>query len=113
MHTPLLRWLSFRVRLACIIALIIGSILPPFIPASALSSGEPGNAGDGSEQTPQFLFVEEGFLMKTSSIGSQGQRMAYGQGIVYTVKPGEGIETVARNFHISVDTIRWANNLDS
>ncbi len=105
MRTPLLRWLSLRVRILALGTLFVGSLLPPYVPASALSSDEI------PPQNQQFLFVEDGFLMKSSSLGTQGSRLAYGQGLVYTVKAGESIEGIAARYHIKPETVRWANGL--
>lgn len=105
MRPPLLRWLSLRVRIVLVATLLIGSLLPPFVPRAALSSEE------FAVVSPQFLFVEDGFLMKSSTLGRQGERMAYGEGIIHKVKPGEGIDSIAKRYGISVETVRWANRL--
>ncbi|TSC58873.1 MAG: cell wall endopeptidase [Candidatus Peregrinibacteria bacterium Greene0416_19] len=105
MRTPLLQWLSLRIRIVCAGVLVVSVFLPPFVPRAALS------AEDASIPTPQFLFVEEGFLMKTSSLGRQGERMAYGEGIIHKVKAGEHIDAIARQYGITLDTIRWTNSL--
>lgn len=104
MRTPLLRWLSLRVRILCVVAFIIGGIVPPYVPKSAL-------ADDNAVSSVQFLFVEEGFLMKSSSLGEQGSRLAFNEGLIYTVKAGDTVEKIAAAFQIKPDTIRWANNL--
>ncbi len=107
MRTPLLRWLSLRVRILAVAALFIGSLLPPYVPASALSSD------DIPPSNQQFLFVEDGFLMKSSSLGTQGSRLAFGEGLLYTVKAGDSVESIARHYRIKPDTIRWANGLQA
>lgn len=107
MRTPLLRWLSLRVRILLLILLLASSLLPPYVPSSAL----------GPEETilpeQQFLFVEEGFLMKSSSLGEQGSRLAYSEGLVHQVKEGESLPKIASRYGISVQTIRWANGMDA
>ncbi|MFH0770035.1 MAG: peptidoglycan DD-metalloendopeptidase family protein [Candidatus Peregrinibacteria bacterium] len=98
-----MHWLSRRVRLLCGMAFIIGSLLPPYVPRAALASQE------FSETVPQYLLVEEGFLMKSASLTRQGTRRAYAEGIVHTVKEGESLEKLAQRYHLATDTIRWAN----
>ncbi len=104
MRPPLLRWLSLRVRVLCIAIFCIGALLPPYVPHTAQAFGD----DQGSQQ---FLFVEEGFLMKSSSLGVQGSRLAFNQGTIYRVKDGDSLETIAKQFSIAPQTILWANNL--
>lgn len=99
-------WLSIRIRIACIATFIAGSLLPPYVPKMALAQP----AANLKQQ--QFLLVEEGFLMKSSSLTRQGARRAYAKGVVHVVKEGENLERLARRYSVSVDTIRWANDLD-
>lgn len=96
-----------RVRLICIVVLVFGSLMPPYIPKAAMAPQEVSIA------TPQFLLVEEGFIMKSASLTRQGSRRAYAEGIVHTVKEGESVEGLANRYGIAADTIRWANDLDS
>ncbi len=104
MRPPLLRWLSFRVRVLCIVVFCIGAFLPPYAPRTAQAFGD----DQGSQQ---FLFVEEGFLMKSSSLGVQGSRLAFNQGTIYRVKDGDSLETIAKQFSITPQTIRWTNDI--
>lgn len=105
MRTPLLRWLSLRVRVLLAFLFVISALLPPYVPASATATDE----FDFPSQ--QFLFVEEGFLMKTSSLGEQGSRLAFSEGLMHTVKDGESLEKIAARYGITVQTLRWANGL--
>lgn len=105
MKTPLLHWLSVRIRIACGIVFAISVVLPPFVPKGALAGDE------AAVPSPQFLFVEDGFLMKTSTIGEQGSRLAYGQVVVHTVKGGENVDSIAKRYKISADTIRSVNGI--
>ncbi len=98
-------WLNIRVRLIAGSLIVAGSLLPPYVPKAALAPAE------ASIETSQFLFVEDGFLMKSSSLTRQGSRRAYAEGIVHTVKEGESLERLANRYGIAVDTIRWANSL--
>lgn len=82
-------------------------MLPPYVPKAALAHPEAGKAQQ------QFLLVEEGFLMKSSPLTRQGARRAYAKGIVHIVKEGENLERLARRYSVSVDTLRWANELSS
>jgi len=103
--TSTIKWLSWRVRLTCVLFLLVGSLLPPYIPKAALAPQ------DISVASPQFLLVEEGFLMKSASLTRQGSRRAYAEGIIHTVKEGESLERLADRYGIEVSTIRWANDL--
>ena len=71
MVSPLQHRLSLRVRLLCVAAFFGASLLPPYVPSSALSLEETAVPPD------QFLFVEDGFLMKSSPLNQQGARLAY------------------------------------
>ena len=59
----------------------------------------------------QFLLVEEGFVMKTASISEQGHRLAYSTGIAHLVGLSESVSSIADLYGVSVDTIRFANDL--
>ncbi len=106
MRTPIIHWLSLRLRVLLGAALLAGALLPPYVPGYALGD-------DAIEETPppQFLFVEEGFLMKASSVGEQGTRLAFSEGLVHTVEAGESLQKVADKYGINLQTIRWANGL--
>ena len=105
MRTPLIRWLSLRVRALLIFLFLGSSLLPPYVPT-------PATAAEEEEfHTQQFLFVEEGFLMKTSSLGEQGSRLAFSEGLIHRVKEGDSIEKIAARYGVSTQTIRWANGL--
>ncbi len=106
---PVHHWLSLRVRLLCAVTFCVGSLLPPYVPKEALAQ----DAEFEAPGAPQFLLVEDGFLMKSSSLTKQGSRLAYAQGIVHTVSAGENLQKIAQRYNISQDTIRWANRLDS
>ena len=84
---------------------VIGSLLPPYVPKASLARPE------ASVAQQQFLLVEEGFLMKSSSLTRQGARRAYARGLIHVVKEGESLERLARRYSVSVDTLRWANDL--
>jgi len=104
---PTIRWLSFRVRILCIVVLLIGSLLPPYVPKAALAPQ------DVTISSSQFLLVEDGFLMKSSSLNPQGGRRAYSTGTIHTVKEGDTVEGLANRYNVSKDTILWANHLDN
>ena len=105
MRTPLVRWLSLRVRILLALLFLGSTLLPPYAQTSA------NTAEDLEFPSQQFLFVEEGFLMKTSSLGEQGSRLAFSEGLVHTVKEGESIEKIAGRYGVSAQTVRWANGL--
>lgn len=100
---PPKRWLSLRVRLVCMMGGLLSLIMPPYVPPSTLAFEEE------FLELPQFLLVEDGFLMKSSSLTEQGDRRAYAQGIIHTVQDGESLELLAQRYSIGVDTIRWTN----
>lgn len=95
-------------RILCVAFLIIGSLLPPYVPKDAYAFV----STDIEEVPSQFLLVEDGFLMKSSTLTRQGTRRAYAEGIIHTVRDGESIARLADRYDVSVDTIRWANNLE-
>ncbi|MDA0376065.1 MAG: peptidoglycan DD-metalloendopeptidase family protein [bacterium] len=103
--SPTHLWLIKRIRIACVIAFAAGAFLPPFIPKAAFAQQDPSLA------TQKFLLVEEGFLKKTSPLTRQGDRRAYAKGTILTVKDGDSLERLSRWYPVSVETIRWANNL--
>lgn len=100
-----MHWLSLRVRLACGIALIISLLVPPFVPKPAMAFEDTGSLSQ------QFLLVEDGFLMKSSSLTQQGGRRAYSEAIVHKVKEGDSLERLSLRYKISKETIAWANNM--
>lgn len=105
MVTTIRHWLLVRIRVICVAVFVLGALLPPYVPKEALAQQV-----DGAESDPsQFLLVEEGFLMKTSSITDQSARRAYGEGLLHTVEQGESIDSIAAKYHIKADTVRWAN----
>lgn len=104
--TVLRHWLSIRVRTLCIALFIFGSLLPPYVPRTALALEET------SAVEQQFLLVEDGFLMKSSMLTSYGARRAYTTGRIHIVKDGESIEKLANRYDIDPNTIRWANDLE-
>src|SRR3989344_801686 len=101
---PTLHWLTLRVRILCGTALVIGSLLPPYVPKAILAPPE------AQVPTQQYLLVEEGFLMKTSTL-TRGGRRAYAEGTYHEVKAGESLEKLAGRYGISVETIILANDL--
>lgn len=106
MRTPLIHWLSVRVRFILLTFFLLSTLIPPYVPASAGFAEE-----DLELPAQQFLFVEEGFLMKTSSLGKQGSRLAFSEGIMHPVKEGESVEKIAVRYGVSAQTVRWANGL--
>ena len=104
---PTTRWLSLRIRVLCIVFLVLSSLIPPYIPEGLVAAQE------YVVPSPQFLLVEDGFLMKSSPLTNRQSRMTFGQGIEHIVKDGDSIEKIARRYNITADTIRWANGIES
>ena len=100
-----IHWLSLRVRIVGLLGFLLAMLAPPYVPTAALAPEE------GEAFGRQFLLVEDGFLMKSSSLTQQGARRAYSEAVIHTVKEGDSIERLAQRYNISGDTIRWANNL--
>ncbi|MGB9911627.1 MAG: peptidoglycan DD-metalloendopeptidase family protein [Microgenomates group bacterium] len=59
---------------------------------------------------PQVLSAEENLEMETSTLITIKPRAEI---VEYTVKPGDTISSIAEKFNVSIDTIRWENNLTS
>lgn len=94
-------------RLLCLAVLVVSLFLPPYVPGDT-SAFEPEET---DIEAPQVFLVEEGFLMKSSSLTQQGARRAYAQGIIHEVRPGESRERIAQRYGIKVETLNWANKL--
>lgn len=106
---PVRQWLSLRIQGVCIAIFLVSSLLPPYIPKDAQANGD--SIDEAQLPAPQFLLVEDGFLMKSSSLTQQGARRAYAAGIVHVVKDGESVERIASRYSIKAETIRFANAL--
>lgn len=102
-----LQKLQVSTRLLCVAAFFLIALAPTYFPERAL--GEEAAAEDFLQS--QFLLVEEGFVMKTAAISEAGHRLAFTQGILHTVTENEGLNSIANLYNISVDTIRFANDL--
>lgn len=107
MQYPLRHWIALRVRVACVTALLIGSLLPPYVPPDALAGSDEELGIDSN----QLLLVEEGFLMKTSSLTEQGARRAYAEGLIHVVREGETLTGLAARYGLHRNTIEWVNKL--
>lgn len=107
LQAPLRPWLSLRVRIACIAVFLIGSLIPQYIPKEALAQ----SGANLAINNQQYLLVEDGFLMKSSSLTEQGSRRAYAQGLLYTVQNGDSLEKIAAKYNITAETIRNANGM--
>ncbi len=85
---------------------MVSLFLPPYVPDVQTAPQEFTDQEQG-----QIVFIEDGFLMKTSSLTEQGTRSAFSEGIIHTVEPNESIGAIAKNSGVKPETIRWANNL--
>ncbi|MBM3230853.1 peptidoglycan DD-metalloendopeptidase family protein [Candidatus Peregrinibacteria bacterium] len=103
--TPTHHWLSVRVRALCTGILLLSLFVPPYVPSSALAPPEEAVADQ------QFFLVEDGFLMKSSTLTRQGARRAYAKGTIHIVKEGDSLERLSRWYPVSIETIRVANGL--
>ncbi len=100
---PHLRWVA---RGVSGLVFTLSLVLPPYVPPVNSSLNDIGGL-----IVDDFLFTEEGFVMKTASISEQGYRRAYARGLTHTVAAGESVLGLAEFYGISADTIRWANQL--
>ncbi len=91
----------------CIAVVLLGGLLPPFQQEGVAALPE-----DVAVEIPQVLLVEDGFLMKSSSLTQQGARRAYAEGIIHVVQEGENLEKISRKYGIKRDTILWANRME-
>ena len=107
MQNPIRHWLLVRIRILCVLGFLIGGLLPPFELHETLAASE--DTGDSA--TPQYLLVEDGFLMKSSSLTQQGARRAYSEGIIHVVRDNENLQKIAQRYGIKMQPILWANNL--
>lgn len=103
---PVRHWLSLRIRLLCVVVFLIGGFLPPYVPKDALAQSD-----EDLPETSQFMLVEDGFLMKSSSLTRAGSRRLFADTIAHTVQEGDTVEKIAQQYNVSPDTVRWANNL--
>jgi murein DD-endopeptidase MepM/ murein hydrolase activator NlpD len=97
-----------RIRILCVVMFCGSTLLPPFIPKEAYAQDQELI----TPTTPQFLLVEDGFLMKSSSLTKQGSRRAFAQGTVIKAAKGDTVEALAQKYGISPETIRWANKIE-
>ncbi len=104
--TPLQHWLSLRVRLTCAGLFVLSLFLPPYVPPPSHAATDPFAAETG------YFLLEEGFLVKSSSLTEQGTRLAFAEAIIHTVAEGESLGAISGLYGISTDTIRWANDLE-
>jgi len=105
---PVRHWLSLRIRVLCVTAFILGGLLPPYVPKEALAQTSEEELPD---DTQQFVLLEDGFLMKSSSLTRAGSRRLFADTIAHTVVEGDTVDKVAAQYNIKPDTVRWANNL--
>lgn len=73
---------------------------------------------DDYEQDNQLAFNEEGDLIfkplvTTKTSGSETPAQQRTSIITYTVQDGDTVSTIARKFGLTINTILWANNLNS
>jgi LysM repeat protein len=106
LRTPAQHWLSLRIRLLCGVVFVVSLFLPPYVSDVQSAPQEFTDQEEG-----QIVFIEDGFLMKTSSLTEQGTRSAFSEGILHTVEPNESIGAIAKSAGVKPETIRWANNL--
>ncbi len=90
--------------MATIVVFIIGSLLPPYIPASSQVDEIP-------LVSQRFQLAEEGFLMKTSPIISQRPRPTQ-YGSIITIQPGDNLQRLATKYDLELQTLLWANGID-
>lgn len=87
--------------------IVMGVTLGPVL----IKENFPGLSASSWQQaeTPVVLSATKG-VMETSTLESIKPRSEI---IEYLVKPGDTVSTIAEKFGVSIDTIRWENNLES
>lgn len=86
---------------------ILGVLITPVV-----ASSFPGLSKDPWQEVPApsavLSSIEEGEEMNTEVSDKPRD-----EAVSYTVQPGDTVSGIAQKFDISIDTIRWANNLTS
>lgn len=80
----------------------------PLLEARASINPDIKNAGTSSD----INIAEEGVLLTDSGpVGSGLESVSSGEMLVYEVKEGDTLSEIAESYDVSVNTIRWENNI--
>lgn len=84
----------------------IGIMVAPILASSfPIFAQQSQNVSLGSEGVEQSIKVDKD-VFRTQISSKPREKIT-----MYTVQKGDTVSTIAKNFHISADTIRWANDL--
>jgi murein DD-endopeptidase MepM/ murein hydrolase activator NlpD len=95
-------------HVSALAVLTAGVVLSPFISDSSLFGGNTNIStfAQGAQEGEQSLISEDVFQ-------TQASEKPRDKIITYVVQKGDTISTIAKKFGISIDTIKWENNLKS
>jgi len=91
-------------HLSLLVLLITGALAAPIV-----ASSYPGSASDLQSETPPSAVLSTLDLSQT--VQTQFSDKPRDKVVIYTVKEGDTISSIAADKIISVDTIKWANDL--
>ncbi|MBI4994313.1 M23 family metallopeptidase [Candidatus Peregrinibacteria bacterium] len=66
---------------------------------------------DEEFETPPFFLDENGFVLKTSPVSEDANRIGFTDSVQHTVQAGDTLSGIAALYGISVKTLVWENNL--
>ncbi|MCD6422092.1 LysM peptidoglycan-binding domain-containing protein [bacterium] len=99
-------------------AVVLSSIesLDPFTPLIAESKTDFVKTLREEVERPKIAFSEEGIYSLPATVAPSPQEEEESapqrkEVITYTVQPGDTLSSIAKKFGLSVDTLKWANNL--
>jgi len=84
---------------------IVGLLLAPVI-SQAVSED---SGGDSTGQGGVILGMRQGYMDTTTAVSVKPRDNV----VTYIVQPGDTVSSIAKKFDVSIDTIRWQNDLAS
>lgn len=100
----------FLQSVAVFILVILGFTF--FVGGSTALLDSPASAGQEVSVENYAASSQSDILIQTGSLETQlPQELQRIEMVIYTVKPGDSIETIAERFELNLDSIRWANDI--